>query len=381
MEVAMLLGLAALGYSLSTQPVHNEAEETKIDPRELYVNPSQTQEATERVTVEQDPTGHSNMVPFFGRKVTQSTYSGATDGILDTYTGTGKNTFFHKEESPAFFKPEAGRGNPWGQQIETDFEQSRMVTSLGMKNVFPVERTHVGPGVNDGYTNLPSGGYTQAAAREYALPRTTDEIRVANKPKLTYEGEVVPGKHYITESGIQAPVNKNKPDRFQILEASDKSLPHVNTSIGQQKASAVYPSSIMKVQNRESSSVEYEGIAKTVSGGFSYIRAFTEPFQQFMKLTVEGRPPPAGPVGGAALQGGPQSYNVQTHRDESLLNNVRSFETPLMSIGGQVPSAAQQGSTRYVVPLQEDIYVQRNEPGLLDAYRKNPYTQSLQSSA
>jgi hypothetical protein len=381
MEVAMLLGLAALGYSLSTQPAHSEAEEKKIDPRELYVNPSQTQEATERVTVEQDPTGHSNMVPFFGRKITQSTYSGATDGILDTYTGTGKNTFFHKEESPAFFKPEAGRGNPWGQQSETDFEQSRMVTSLGMKNVFPVERTHVGPGVNDGYTNLPSGGYNQASAREYALPRTTDEIRVANKPKLTYEGEIVPGKHYITESGIQAPVNKNKPDRFQILEASDKSLPHVNTSIGQQKASAVYPSSIMKLQNRESSSVEYEGIAKTVSGGFSYIRAFTEPFQQFMKLTVEGRPPPAGPVGGAALQGGPQSYNVQTHRDESLLNNVRAFETPLMSIGGQVPSAAQQGSSRYVVPLQEDIYVQRNEPALLDAYRKNPYTQSLQSSA
>jgi hypothetical protein len=381
MEVAMLLGLAALGYSLSTQPVHNEAEETKMDPRELYVNPAQTQEATERVNVEQDTTGHSNMVPFFGRKVTQSTYSGATDGILDTYTGTGKNTFFHKEESPAFFKPEAGRGNPWGQQIETDFEQSRMVSSLGVKNVFPVERTQVGPGVNDGYTNLPSGGYNQASTREYALPRTTDELRVANKPKLTYEGEVVPGKHYITESGIQAPVNKNKPDRFQILEAEDKSLPHVNTSIGQQKASAVYPSSIMKVQNRESSSVEYEGIAKAVSGGFSYIRAFTEPFQQFMKLTVEGRPPPAGPVGGAALQGGPQSYNVQTHRDESLLNNVRSFEAPLMTFGGQAPSASQQGSSRYVVPLQEDIYVQRNEPGLLDAYRKNPYTQSLQSSA
>jgi hypothetical protein len=100
-----------------------------------------------------------------------------------------------------------------------------------------------------------------------------------------------------------------------------------------------------------------------------------------MKLTVEGRPPPAGPVGGAALQGGPQSYNVQTHRDESLLNNVRSFEAPLMTFGGQAPSASQQGSTRYVVPLQEDIYVQRNEPGLLDAYRKNPYTQSLQSSA
>jgi hypothetical protein len=114
----------------------------------------------------------------------------------------------------------------------------------------------------------------------------------------------------------------------------------------------------------------------------SYIRAFTEPFQEFMKLTVEGRAPPAGPVGGMAVQAGPQSYNVQTHRDESLLNNSRGFEAPLMTFGGQAPSAAQMGSQRYVEPLKQDVYTNRNEqPGLLDAFKSNPYTQSLQSVA
>ena len=83
----------------------------------------------------------------------------------------------------------------------------------------------------------------------------------------------------------------------------------------------------------------------------------------------------------SAIAAGPQSYNVQTHRDESLLNNTRGFEVPMMTLGGQIPTAAQQGSTKYVVPLQEDIYTQRNEPGILDAFRKNPYTQSLNSSA
>ena len=102
--------------------------------------------------------------------MTQSTYNGATDGILDTYTGTGKNTFFHKEEAPAMFKPEPATGLPWGKQVETDFEQSRMVSSLSMKNVFPIQQTLVGPGVNDGYTNLPSGGYQQDSIREFALP-------------------------------------------------------------------------------------------------------------------------------------------------------------------------------------------------------------------
>jgi hypothetical protein len=387
MEVALLLGLAALGYALappSPSPSKNRnGEPEKISPKETFISPQPTAPATERMTIVQSDEGHNNMVPYFGANITQSLYNGATDGILDTYTGSGKNTFFHKEEAPAFFKPEAGTGLPWGRQVETDFEQSRMVSAMRMANVFPIEQTQVGPGVNDGYTNLPSGGYQQDAIREFALPRTTDELRVANKPKLTYEGEIVPGAHYITEPGIQAPVKKNRPDRFQVLQAADGSLPHVNTTMGQQVASAIYPTNIMKVQDRETTSVAYGGTAQAAAGGYlSYIRAFTEPFQEFMKLTVEGRPTPGGPVGGMNnISAGEQSYNVQTHRDESLLNNTRAFEVPLLTLGGQAPTAALQGSTKYVVPLQEDIYTVRNEPGILDAFRKNPYTQSLESSA
>lgn len=378
MEVALILGLAALGYALAPQIPREGKEPEKINPKETFVNPKMTAPETERVTIVQSTEGHNNMVPFFGGRVTQSMYNGATDGILDTYTGSGKNTFFHKDEAPAFFKPEAATGLPWGKQVETDFEQSRMVTSLSLKNVFPIQQTLVGPGVNDGYTNLPSGGYQQDAIREFALPKTTDEIRVASKPKLTYEGEVVPGAHYITEPGIQAPVKKNRPDRFQVLTGVDRA----NTTLGQQVASAIYPTNIMKLQNRESTSVDYKGAGQAAAGGYlSYIRAFTEPFEQFMKLTVEGRPTPAGPPPSGGLASGPQSYNVQTHRDETLLNNVRGFEAPLMTFGGQAPTADLQGSTKYVVPLKQDFYTERNEPAILDAFKKNPYTQSLSSAA
>ena len=385
MEVALLLGLAALGYALAPQDARKARDEEPptMNPKETFLNPLPIAPVTERVTLVQSADGHNNMVPFFGANVTQSVYSGATDGVLDTYTGSGKNTFFHKEEAEAMFKPEAGTGLPWGRQVETDFEQSRMVTSLSMKNVAPIDRVNVGPGVNDGYTNLPSGGYQQDSAREYALPRTTDEIRVANKPKLTYEGEVVPGSHYITDMGLQAPVKKNRPDRFQVLQAADGSLPHVNTTMGQQVASAIYPTNLMKLQNRESTSSEFKGSAQSAAGGYlSYIRAFTEPFEQFMKLTVEGRPTPGGPVGGMNnVNSGQQIGAVQTHRDEQVFVNTRSFEAPLMTFGGQAPSAHQMGSVKYVTPLKEDVYTERNEPGLLDAFRKNPYTQSLQSSA
>ena len=385
MEVALLLGLAALGYALAPQIARQQRElqeQRKRNPKETFISPADFKDVDE-VNVVQSSEGHNNMVPFFGANVTQTTYNGATDGILDTYTGTGKNTFFHKEEAPAMFKPEAGTGLPWGKQVETDFEQSRMVTSLAMKNVFPIEPVLVGPGVNDGYTNLPSGGFQQDSIREFALPKTTDEIRVANKPKLTYTADPVPGSHYITDMGLQAPVKKNRPDRFQVLQAADGSLPHVNTTMGQQVASAIYPNQVMKVQNRESTSVEYETPAQSAAGGYlSYIRAFTEPFQEFMKLTVEGRPNVGGPVGGMnGLSAGQQAVNVQTHRDENLLVNSRGFEAPLMTFGGQAPTADLQGSVKYFEPLKEDINVVRNQPDILDAFRKNPYTQSLQSSA
>jgi hypothetical protein len=383
MEVAMLVGLAALGYALSTQPskmAYAEAER-KIDPLETFVNPEE--QATDSISVLQSATGHGNMVPFFGASQTQSMYSGATDGILDLYTGAGKQTFHHKEEAPAFFKPEAGTGRPWKAPVETEWEQERQVTSLAMKNTFPINQIQVGPGVNDGYTNLPSGGYNQDSMREYALPKTTDELRVANKAKVTYTSDPTPGKFYITEMGLQAPVKKNRPDRFQVLTGENGSLDHVNTTAGQQVANSLYPEQLMKLQNRESMTMLQANPATTAAaGGMSYIRAFTEPFQEFMKLTVEGRAPPAGPVGGMAVQAGPQSYNIQTHRDESLLNNTRGFEAPLMTFGGQAPSASQMGSQRYVEPLKQDVYTNRNEqPGLLDAFKSNPYTQSLQSVA
>ena len=52
-------------------------------------------------------------------------------------------------------------GQPFGTQNESEFMQSRMNSAMRMANVFPVEQTQVGPGLNDGYTNLPSGGYQQ----------------------------------------------------------------------------------------------------------------------------------------------------------------------------------------------------------------------------
>jgi hypothetical protein len=71
---------------------------------------------------------------------------------------------------------------------------------------------------------------------------------------------------------------------------------------------------------------------------------------------------------------------VATHRDESIFAAATRFDTPLLNIGGQAPQAELQGSVKYFNPLQEDIYVQRNNKGILEGFNKNPYTQSLSST-
>jgi hypothetical protein len=380
MDVVLLMGLAALGYAMATPKRRRDAPASEsIVGKELYT-PLEEME----MTIVQAATGHNNMVPFFGANRTQTTFSDGHESLLDKYTGMGANTFFRKEEAGAFFEPEAGRGNPWKAQVETDFEQSRQVTSMSMKNVAPIDRVQVGPGINDGYTNLPSGGLNQGIeSREYQLPKTTDEIRVATKPKLTYHADPVPGGRNVKEMGLQAPVKKNKPDRFQVLQGADGSLPHLNTTTGQQMAASIYPEFIMKSQNRPETAAQFMGgVGKSTGGYESYIRSFTEPYQQFMKLTTEGRAAPGGPIGGMGINSGPEAYTVQTHRDESTHVNYRGFETPLVGRGGQAPQASLQGSVKYDEPVGQSVQIDRvTVPGLLDAYKTNPYTQSLQSSA
>lgn len=374
-EVAMLLSLAALGYVLASDPEKGSLLTSAINPRETFLSPLPLSHDNDVVSLETAKTGHNNMVPFFGGRQTQSMYSGATDSVLDTYTGRGASTFYHKQEEKSFYDTKPGTGQPFGTQNESDFMQSRMVSSLRTNNVFPIEQTQVGPGLNDGYTNLPSGGYQQfTTLQEYALPKTTDELRVANKPKLTYEGEVIPGSAPITMPGLQAPVKKNRPDRFGIT-----GMDRVNTAVGQQVAQAIYPETIMKAQDRETTSVYYNSAAQAAAGGFlSYIRAFTEPYQEFMKLTAEGRPN-GGVVQQGGIAAGQQSYNVAIAKDEHVLVNSRGFEAPLFA--ATPAHGAQMGSVRYVEPLKQDVYTDRNGSEILDAFRKNPFTQSLHSAA
>lgn len=369
-ELALLAGLGAVGYLLARdQPPKKDT----LQFVEQFVDtqvPRPTEEHSDGVVHSQDEKGHNNQVPFFGARVTQSMYSGATDSVLDHHTGAGKE-YFQKREVLSFFDAKPGTGNPFGNQVETEFLQSRMVSGQNMKNVFPIEQVQVGPGANDGYTNIPKGGFQQDQLRDFELPKTTDELRVVTKPKLSYEPPMIQGANAITLPGIQAEVKKNRPDKFALL-----GMDRVNTAVGAQTAPAIYPEQPMKSQARETTEGEYFG---SVGGAIAilapYVRAFTEPYQEFMKLTAEGRPNPGG-AHGTGLSIGAEHYTATSHRNEQAI-----IDAGRMNGGANVIAspghAEHMGSYRFNQPLQEDVHVQRNHPSILKAFNENPLAQPL----
>lgn len=371
-EAALLLGLGALGYVLAAQqppPSKQEQEHFSLKFPQLVKSQPQAYVPDSEKT---DPTkGHNNEVPFFGSHVTQSMYSGATNTLMDTHTGAG-NEYFQKREVQSLFDAKTGVQNPFGAPVETDFVQSRMVSGQRMNNVFPVEPVRVGPGVNDGYTNIPRGGYQQDTMREFALPKTTDETRVVGQEKVSYEPPVIPGASTVTMPGIQADVKKNKPDRFAVY-----GMDRANTAVGVQTAPRIYADQPMKEQSRETTHrTELMPASSGVSTFTSYIRAFTEPYQEFMRLTAAGRPGPAG-MSGTGTSVGAGQYAAQVKFDmDSVLEDATRMNVPQHVL---TTSAQQIGSYRYNTPLQQDVNVERNNPGMLDAFKQNPYTQKLTS--
>jgi len=363
-ELALLVGLGAVGYMLARDQTNTEH----------YANGSTTARPVSNIQDEilhsQELKGHNNEVPFFGPKVTQSMYSGATNHLLDNHTGAGKE-YFQKREVNSFFDAKPGSGQPFGNQVETDFMQSRMVSGQNMKNVFPIDQVQVGPGANDGYTNIPSGGFQQDQLREFALPPTTDETRVVTNPKVSYEPPVIPGANSVTLPGIQADVKKNKPDRFAVY-----GMDRVNTAVGAQTAPTIYAEQPMKPQARETTETEYFGsVGGTIAILAPYIRAFTEPYQEFMRLTAEGRPGPAG-AQGTGVSMGPETYSAASNRNEQAILDATRFNTGLSA---NAVSAEHLGSYKFNAPLKEDVHVERNDPSYLKAFNQNPYAQPLNS--
>ena len=167
---------------------------------------------------------HNNMVPFFGSNVKQNVDSNnASSTILENFTGVSNIDKPKQEISPMF---ENSRENIYGTQKLPDSIKDRYNASRFNQGVPITDPIRVGPGLNQGYSAQPSGGFHQADSLKYANQPTVNELRVKTNPKVSYEGRVVSGFKG-TRRGMQPAVNQNRVIRFHSYDGT----PRLNTTV------------------------------------------------------------------------------------------------------------------------------------------------------
>jgi hypothetical protein len=153
---------------------------------------------------------HNNMQPFFGSKVKQNVEEFANNHRLEEQTGNMTN-YRKKTEIPQLFDPQTNLTNPYGSSNLSGYMNERYIVSNIRNSEVPVEKIYVGPGLNNGYSAEPSGGFQQASTRDFCMPKNVDELRTKDNPKMIYHGRIVAGQKG-TELGKFGKMTKRRPE-------------------------------------------------------------------------------------------------------------------------------------------------------------------------
>jgi|TARA_B000000565_G_scaffold73031_2_gene51524 hypothetical protein len=211
-------GLIHPGQSLNNgQPFERPSSTRETNIRDTQQSISLTGEPI-------DPNNfkHNNMTPFFGGNVRQNIDAERSSSILETFTGIPTNHIKKEEVSNMF---ELQRENIYGTPDVTDDFENRYNPSRFRQGVPLNDPVQVGPGLNSGYTNKPSGGFQQVDTRNYVMPKSTNELRSKTNPKRSYGGRILPG-FLGSKRGIQPVVEQNKVIRFHSFDT-----PRFNTTV------------------------------------------------------------------------------------------------------------------------------------------------------
>lgn len=241
---------------------------------------------------------HTNMFPFFGSTIKQNTDPNANTQILDFMVGAGSMDIGKREVPQMFNRERENIGTPFGApnqigEIRSHFNESRL-----RQNELPFKQIRSGPGLNDGYTNIPSGGVHQSATREAALRRykTVDELRPGNDPKVQYAGVTMNPEAHIKSRGIMGEFKHRNPDKFYVNENGERNL----VTTGQFYKGRVYPQPVDRAVNRPSTTREYFGVQKSVDTNHSYVRPAIKQSSRMASKTLPPGPSVYSQAGGTA---------------------------------------------------------------------------------
>ena len=191
---------------------------------------------------------HNNMVPFFGGNVKQNVDDFGSQRFVENFTGNIDN-YQEKKEIEPMFKPMTNMSNVYGSNNFDNLSDRYYVSNI-RNNISPTEQIRVGPGLNQGFTATPSGGFQQSDTRDFVLPPTTDEIRVRNNPRVSYHGRIIPGQKIAKPGKIGAVQKASPPTDF--TWGADRLF----TTTGNATGPTERPDIVMRYVNRKSTELK-----------------------------------------------------------------------------------------------------------------------------
>jgi len=281
---------------------------------------------------------HSNMQPFFGGSVKQNMTASANTSRLDMYTGAG-TTQIQKQEQAPMFNTNVPFGQPFGNEPNADFIRSRIVEPGRRNNEMPFEATRVGSALNEKGGITGKGGFQQFEVNEImkrAMP-TTDKLRVADKPKVSYNNQVIPGAHFVTAAALDSgEVRKYRPDTFFINETGERN----GVATSEVTKEAVRPMQVMKHTTRTDTTEELIGTPASQDAFQSYVAGdYRTPMTQQYGGAGYRNTDGSGYGGGAKDDYGAASYEVRPNERNATQDRTMGLNL--------VPAEAGQVAVHY----------------------------------
>ena len=268
---------------LESQQAMVEMRSDGIEESSNYLNGDYV---VSQLTGQQIPTTefrHNNMVPFYGGRIKQNMTPDMNQSRLDSFTGAGSTQIAKREVEQMFDnanQPYLKYGGAGDDNKLSDFVQSRINDPRSRNGERPFEPIRVGTGVGEKFGMTGKGGFQQIEVNDImrGAMKTTDELRVATDPKLSYKGIVVPGQHFITNAS-EGPgeIRKYKPDRFYIDETGERFF----VTNGEVVKDAVRPTQLLNHTTRPETSREYTGVGKAQDYQEQYVTgSYRDPMTQ-----------------------------------------------------------------------------------------------------
>ena len=227
-------------------------------------------------TVKFDDVKHNNMTAFYSNKTNGNLTNYNQKSILDNYTGSGTYDI-EKNEVAQLFKPQDNTQNVYGMQNQNDFLQSRVNQSLRHANTKPWEEVQVGPGLNQGYDAQTTalGFNSGMESRDSWKPKTVDDLRAANNPKVAYRldnhmGPAAAPKGLQSSSTVDniGRVQKKTVDTYFVNNGQFTPGAFASHNLAETKN----PMQMMTTENRDTTSVEYYGVKGSQNSESQYTR-------------------------------------------------------------------------------------------------------------